>query len=210
MRQKTIITCLVIILLLVIDQAIKITVKTHMAIGDQIVVFDWFRILFIENNGMAWGLQLGSKLFLSLFRIVAVGFLIAYIHQLIKKGEPISFILVVATICAGAAGNIFDSLFFGQIFSESTPFSIASFVPWGDGYAPFLMGKVVDMFYFPLIHGTFPSWFPVWGGESFVFFSPIFNFADSCISVGVIVLILFFRKRLNDTLPHKNKSSSPE
>lgn len=108
-----------------------------MAIGDQIVVFDWFRILFIENNGMAWGLQLGSKLFLSLFRIVAVGFLIAYIHQLIKKGEPISFILVVATICAGAAGNIFDSLFFGQIFSESTPFSIASFVPWGDGYAPF-------------------------------------------------------------------------
>lgn len=155
MKQKTIITCLVIILLLVIDQAIKITVKTHMAIGDQIVVFDWFRILFIENNGMAWGLQLGSKLFLSLFRIVAVGFLIAYIHQLIKKGEPISFILVVATICAGAAGNIFDSLFFGQIFSESTPFSIASFVPWGDGYAPFLMGKVVDMFYFPLIHGTF-------------------------------------------------------
>ena len=210
MRQKTIITCLVIILLLVIDQAIKITVKTHMAIGDQIVVFDWFRILFIENNGMAWGLQLGSKLFLSLFRIVAVGFLIAYIHQLIKKGEPISFILVVATICARAAGNIFDSLFFGQIFSESTPFSIASFVPWGDGYAPFLMGKVVDMFYFPLIHGTFPSWFPVWGGESFVFFSPIFNFADSCISVGVIVLILFFRKRLNDTLPHKNKSNSPE
>ena len=210
MKQKTIITCLVIILLLVIDQAIKITVKTHMAIGDQIVVFDWFRILFIENNGMAWGLQLGSKLFLSLFRIVAVGFLIAYIHQLIKKGEPISFILVVATICAGAAGNIFDSLFFGQIFSESTPFSIASFVPWGDGYAPFLMGKVVDMFYFPLIHGTFPSWFPVWGGESFVFFSPIFNFADSCISVGVIVLILFFRKRLNDTLHHKNKSNSPE
>lgn len=197
MKQKRLIAFALVLVLIAIDQCIKIAVKTHMAIGDQIFIFDWFRICFIENNGMAWGMELGSKLFLSLFRIVAVGFLIWYILRLINRGARLSYVLILSMICAGAAGNIFDSLFYGQIFTASTPFDISQAVPWGEGYAPMLKGKVVDMFYFPLIHGTFPDWFPLWSGEPFVFFSPIFNFADACISVGVIVLLLFFRKELN-------------
>lgn len=184
-------------MLIAIDQCIKIAVKTNMAIGDQIVIFDWFRILFIENNGMAWGMELGSKLFLSLFRIVAVIGLLWYIFNRIDSRARMSYVLFLSMICAGAAGNIFDSLFYGQVFTASTPFDVAQWVPWGDGYAPMLRGKVVDMFYFPLIHGTFPEWFPIWSGEPFIFFSPVFNFADACISVGVIVLLLFYRKELN-------------
>lgn len=198
MRNKQIIAIALVVVLVAIDQCIKIAVKTNMAIGDQIVIFDWFRICFIENNGMAWGMELGSKLFLSLFRIVAVAFLIWYIFRLINRGARTAYVMVLSMICAGAAGNIFDSLFYGQIFTASTPFDISELVAWGDGYAPMLRGKVVDMFYFPLIHGTFPSWLPLWGGENFVFFSPIFNFADACISVGVVVLLIFFRKELNE------------
>lgn len=198
MRNKQIIAIALVVVLVAIDQCIKIAVKTNMAIGDQIVIFDWFRICFIENNGMAWGMELGSKLFLSLFRIVAVAFLIWYIFRLINRGARTAYVMMLSMICAGAAGNIFDSLFYGQIFTASTPFDISELVAWGDGYAPMLRGKVVDMFYFPLIHGTFPSWFPLWGGENFVFFSPIFNFADACISVGVVVLLIFFRKELNE------------
>lgn len=199
MTRKSIIAIALVIVLLIIDQCIKLAVKTHMTIGEQIVIFDWFRICFIENNGMAWGMELGSKLFLSLFRIVAVIALLWYVFRLIKRGARMAYILVLSMICAGAAGNIFDSLFYGQLLTASTPFDVSEWTAWGEGYAPMLRGKVVDMFYFPLIHGTFPSWFPLWGGEDFIFFSPVFNFADACISVGVIVLLLFFRKELNET-----------
>lgn len=190
---------MLVVALIAIDQCIKIAVKTNMTLGEQIVVCDWFRICFVENNGMAWGMELGSKLLLSLFRIVAVAILVWYVFRLIRRGARMAYVLVLSMICAGAAGNIFDSLFYGQVFTASTSLDVSTLVPWGEGYAPMLRGKVVDMFYFPLIHGTFPTWFPLWSGELFVFFSPVFNFADACISVGVVILLLFFRKELNET-----------
>ncbi|ATV38932.1 lipoprotein signal peptidase [Prevotella intermedia] len=201
-KKKCTIAAAIIVLLLLIDQTIKVAVKLNMNIGEEIVVFDWFRISFIENRGMAFGMEIGSKLFLSLFRIVAVGGLTWYIWKKIKEGARMGYIVVLSMIYAGAAGNIFDSLFYGEIFTASHPYYTdlppAQLVPWGEGYASILMGNVVDMFSFPLFHGTFPNWFPVWGGEDFTFFSAIFNFADACISVGVVVLFLFYRNDFNN------------
>lgn len=201
-KKKCTIAAAIIVLLLLIDQAIKVAVKLNMNIGEEIIVFDWFRISFIENRGMAFGMEIGSKLFLSLFRIVAVGGLTWYIWKKIKEGARMGYIVVLSMIYAGAAGNIFDSLFYGEIFTASHPYYTdlppAQLVPWGEGYASILMGNVVDMFSFPLFHGTFPNWFPVWGGEDFTFFSAIFNFADACISVGVVVLFLFYRNDFNN------------
>ncbi|MBQ7421317.1 MAG: lipoprotein signal peptidase [Prevotella sp.] len=191
--NKGLLSCILVLVLVAIDQLIKIEVKMNMRLGDEIYIFDWFRIRFIENNGMAWGMELGSKLFLSLFRIAAVCAGGWYIWQQIRRQASTGYIVLLSMILAGAAGNIFDSLFYGQIFTESTPWNVSTLTNFGDGYAPMLMGKVVDMFYFPLVEGSFPGWMPIWGGETFVFFSPIFNFADSCISVGIVILFLFFR-----------------
>lgn len=188
-----------VILLLIIDQIIKFSVKLNMTIGESIPVFgDWFQIYFIENNGMAFGMQWGGnlgKLALSLFRIGLIGFIIYYIYKLIKKGETPAGVLVgISLVLVGAIGNVLDCLFYGVIFNESTFTTVSQFLPEGGGYAPMLFGKVVDMFYFPIINANFPDWFPVWGGEEFVFFRPIFNFADACISVGVVYLLLFQRR----------------
>lgn len=183
---------------LLIDQIIKIWVKTHMALHEQIEVFSWFKIVFIENNGMAYGMEIGSKLLLSLFRVVAVGVLAWYIARQVRKQARWGYIACLALVMAGAAGNIFDSMFYGLIFNASSSYYVSYFVPFGSGYAPFLMGKVVDMFYFPLIVSTWPDWVPVVGGNSFVFFSPIFNFADAAISVGAILLLLFFRREIGE------------
>ena len=180
--------------ILLIDQVIKIAVKMNMAIGDKIEITKWFYIDFIENNGMAWGMELGSKLFLSLFRVVAVVFLCWYIWKQVRKQAPTTYIVLLSMICAGAAGNIIDSLLYGQIFTESTPWEVAQLTSFGHGYAPVLMGRVVDMFYFPIIDTIMPSWVPIWGDSHFVFFSPIFNFADSCISVGVVILLFYLHK----------------
>ena len=183
---------------LVIDQIIKIWVKTHMTLHEQIEIFSWFKIVFIENNGMAYGMEIGSKLVLSLFRIIAVGILGYYIFQQVKKQARWGYIVCLSMVLAGAAGNIFDSMFYGLIFNSSSEYYASYFVPFGSGYAPFLMGKVVDMFYFPLIVTTWPEWMPMVGGEPYVFFSPIFNFADSSISVGVVLLLLFYRKEISE------------
>lgn len=188
---------IVVFLVLLIDQIIKIAVKTNMRIGDDIVITDWFLIRFIENNGMAWGMELGSKLFLSVFRIIAVALIIYYIVKLVKAKADRRYIALISMICAGAFGNIVDSLLYGQIFTESTPWSVATLTEFGHGYAAPLMGKVVDMFYFPIIDTMLPEWVPFWGGEHFIFFSPIFNFADASISVGVILILIFFRKELS-------------
>lgn len=188
---------IVVFLVLLIDQIIKIAVKTNMRIGDDIVITDWFLIRFIENNGMAWGMELGSKLFLSVFRITAVALIIYYIVKLVKAKAARGYIVLISMICAGAFGNIVDSLLYGQIFTESTPWSVATLTEFGHGYAAPLMGKVVDMFYFPIIDTMLPEWVPFWGGEHFIFFSPIFNFADASISVGVILILIFFRKELS-------------
>jgi signal peptidase II len=193
--KKGILALMLGLALLVIDQVIKIAVKMNMAIGDRIEITKWFYIDFIENNGMAWGMELGNKLFLSLFRIVAVVFLCWYIWKQVRKNAPTTYIVLLTMICAGAAGNIIDSLLYGQIFTESTPWAVSQLTSFGDGYAPILMGRVVDMFYFPIIDTILPSWVPIWGDTHFVFFSPIFNFADSCISVGVIILLFYLQKK---------------
>ena len=187
---------LLVVAILSIDQIIKVLVKTGMELHESIRVTDWFYISFIENNGMAWGMQLGPKLLLSLFRVVAIGFLSYYIWLEARKKARWGYLVCLAMVLAGAAGNLIDCMFYGLGFEASTPFSVSHWVGLGNGYAPFLMGKVVDMFYFPIIHTTWPDWMPFWGGEEFVFFSPVFNFADASISVGVIILILFYRKEL--------------
>ena len=196
----------IVLAVLVIDQLIKIWVKTHMTLHEQIEIFSWFKIVFIENNGMAYGMEIGSKLVLSLFRIVAVGILGYYIFQRVKKQARWGYIVCLSMVLAGAAGNIFDSMFYGLIFNSSSEYYASYFVPFGSGYAPFLMGKVVDMFYFPLIVTTWPEWMPMVGGEPYVFFSPIFNFADSSISVGVVLLLLFYRKEISE-ISFKNKDT---
>ena len=188
---------ILIIAILLIDQFIKIWVKTHMELHESIRVTNWFYIAFIENNGMAYGMQIGSKLLLSLFRVVAIGALGYYIWlQTHKPNVRWGYIVCLSMILAGAAGNLIDCMFYGLCFDASTVGNVSQFVGLGNGYASFLMGRVVDMFYFPLIVTTYPDWFPIYGGEEFIFFSPVFNFADSSISVGVVALLLFFRKEI--------------
>lgn len=195
---------------LLIDQIIKIWVKTNMTLHEQIEVFSWFKIVFIENNGMAYGMEIGSKLVLSLFRVVAIGVLGYYISRQVKAKARWGYVFCLSMIMAGAIGNIIDSMFYGLIFNASSEFYVSYFVPFGTGYAPFLMGKVVDMFYFPLIVTTWPDWVPMIGGDSFVFFSPIFNFADSAISVGVVLLLLFFRKEISEISFKKETKTDEE
>lgn len=186
--------------ILVVDQVSKFWVKLNMTLGQSYnVIGDWFRIHFTENNGMAFGLQFGGeygKLGLSVFRIVAVIFIGFYIASLIKKKMPAGLVLGISLIMAGAIGNIIDSAFYGLIFSESGYATPATFLPTDGGYASFLHGRVVDMFYFPIINTTWPSWVPWVGGDTFIFFRPVFNIADSAITIGVSYLLIFQRKNL--------------
>lgn len=188
---------LIVVAILLIDQAIKIWVKTSMTLHESIHVFDWFYITFIENNGMAFGMQLGSKIILSLFRMAAIVALTYYIWLEVKRKARTGFVVCLAMVLAGAAGNLIDCLFYGLIFNESSPYYVSYFVPFGTGYAPLLLGKVVDMFYFPLFEMDWPLWMPFVGGEHFIFFSPVFNFADACISVSVVWLLLFYRREIS-------------
>lgn len=177
--------------LVIVDQVVKFSVKTTMTLGESHnVLGDWFRWCFVENEGAAFGMSLGGnygKLALSLFRIIAIGALVWFIHHLRKQKAPTGVVVGFVMILAGAVGNMIDSAFYGLIFSESTFTSVAQLLPEGGGYAPFLHGKVVDMLYFPLFH--WPEWLPFIGGN--LFFSPVFNFADSYITIAVFYLILF-------------------
>ena len=194
----------IVVAILLIDQIIKIEVKTNMTLGETKRVTDWFYIEFIENNGMAYGMKFINKLVLSLFRLFAIGFIGYYLAKIIKKDvAPLGYIVLIAMVLAGAAGNLIDCLFYGLIFDASTPFTVSQFVPFGEGYSTFLHGKVVDMFYFPIIQTTWPEWVPYFGGSEYVFFSPVFNFADACISVGVVALLLFYRKQLEVLISNK-------
>ncbi len=194
----------IVVAILLIDQIIKIEVKTNMTLGEAKRVTDWFYIEFIENNGMAYGMKFINKLVLSLFRLFAIGFIGYYLAKIIKKDvAPLGCIVLIAMVLAGAAGNLIDCLFYGLIFDASTPFTVSQFVPFGEGYSTFLHGKVVDMFYFPIIQTTWPEWVPYFGGSEYVFFSPVFNFADACISVGVVALLLFYRKQLEILFSNK-------
>ncbi len=197
-KSQALMVVLLVPLILVVDQAIKIAVKTSMYLHESRRVTDWFYILFTENRGMAFGIELFDKLFLTSFRIVAVVALTWYIVRRIRQGVQWGFLVCLTLILAGAAGNIFDCLFYGMVFNDPVPPQVAHFVPWGTGYAPVMMGRVVDMFYFPLVEWDWPSWLPFWGGEHFIFFSPIFNFADACISCGCIAMILFYYKLVRE------------
>jgi signal peptidase II len=184
-----------------------------MMLHESIHVTDWFYITFIENMGMAFGMQLGSKIVLSLFRVFAISALTYYIWLEVRRKSRTGYIVCLAMVLAGALGNLIDCLFYGMVFCESSPFYVSYFVPFGTGYAPLLMGKVVDMFYFPLIETEWPLWMPFVGGEHFVFFSPVFNFADASISVSVVLLLLFYRKEisrisLSSAAEHKEEEQS--
>lgn len=202
--KKGIIAIAVIFLVLLVDQISKIWVKSNMALYDMIEVTSWFKIYFVENNGMAFGIEAIGKLFLSVFRIIAVAAIIVYLTRLVKQNYKSGFIICIALILAGASGNIIDSVFYGAFFEASYQGHIASAVPYGEGYASLLHGKVVDMLYFPLIEGTFPKWVPFVGGNDFLFFRFIFNIADSAITAGVALLIIFYRKTLSYSLMSKS------
>jgi len=201
---------LIIFIILTLDQLFKILIKTNMQIGQEAnVIGNWFILHFTENNGMAFGMDLpgeNGKIFLSIFRILAVTGIAFYMRYLIRQKAHNGLVLSVALILAGAAGNIFDSLFYGMIFDDSWG-KLATLFPEGGGYSSFLHGRVVDMLYFPIIRGFWPDWFPFWGGQSLVFFRPVFNIADSSITVGVFI-ILFFQKRFFAEL-EKKKTEGP-
>lgn len=187
----------VILLVIILDQALKIWIKTHFYLGEEYVITSWFRLYFIENNGMAFGMELGSKLFLSVFRIfLAIG-LIWYLWKLrtnttVKTG----YVVCVALITAGAIGNIIDCMLYGLIFNNPIPPQVATLFPPEGGYATLFHGRVVDMLYFPLFSFTWPQWMPWVGGEHFLFFQPVFNLADAAISVGIILVLLFYTRFL--------------
>ncbi len=202
---------LAIFLVLLADQLLKFWIKLNMTLGQEYKVLgNWFIIHFTENNGMAFGMEFGGeagKLMLTLFRIVAVCAIGYGVIHLVKHKYHRGLILNVALIFAGALGNILDSTFYGLMFSESSYFQTAQLFPAGGGYAGIFHGKVVDMFYFPLLQGHFPQWMPIWGGEEFVFFRPVFNVADAAISVGVIAVLIFQKRyfkedKKEETYPH--------
>lgn len=204
---------LLIFVILLIDQVSKIYIKTHFMLGDEIKVFEWFRILFIENEGMAWGAQIPGeygKLFLTLFRLVAIVFIGYWLWDSVRKKMSRVLIVGISFIFSGAMGNIIDSVFYGVVFDDSFR-KVATLFPEGGGYGTLFHGKVVDMLYFPLFKGYLPEWLPVWGGDYFTFFDPVFNIADMAISTGVGLLIVFNKKAFpKETKVEKEKQTTSE
>ena len=200
-----------VLVLLVIDQIIKVYIKTHFCLGESVRVTDWFYIEFVENNGMAWGMSFIGKFWLSLLRTAAIIVLTWYLHKIICKGTYRKvYIYLVALVLTGAIGNMIDSMFYGLMFTASSTSYVSYLVPFGTGYSEFFMGKVVDMFRFPFFTYTWPEWFPFFGGSHGTFFDPVFNFADSCVSVGVISLLLFCRKELEQLGGDKKDSAKDD
>ena len=187
---------ILIIIILLIDQVSKFYVKTHFVLGEEVEVFSWFKILFVENEGMAWGTKIPGtygKLALTLFRLIAITGIGYWLWDSVRKGLPKVLISAIAFIFAGAMGNIIDSVFYGLIFNDSHH-QLATLFPDEGGYGAIFYGKVVDMLHFPLWQGNLPEWIPFWGGENFIFFEPVFNIADASITAGVILLIIFNKK----------------
>lgn len=182
--------------IIAVDQVIKVAVKTGMYLHQSIRITDWFYLLFTENNGMAFGWEVLDKFLLTSFRIVFVVLIGYYLFRSIRRGISWGYLVCLSLVIAGAAGNIVDCVFYGMIFNNPPAPMTADFVPWGTGYGTLFHGRVVDMFYFPLVEWNWPTWLPGLGGEHFIFFSPIFNFADAAISCGIVALLLFYRKQL--------------
>lgn len=195
MRSRATLLSFIVLIVVILDQALKIWIKTHFYLGEDLKILPWFHLYFIENNGMAFGMELGSKLVLTIFRIIAVCALIWYMAKIYTlRTIPRGYLVCLAFITAGAAGNIFDCVFYGVIFNNPIPPQVATLFPEGGGYAPLFLGRVVDMLYFPLFSFVWPSWLPFVGGQQFLFFQPIFNLADAAISCGIIVLIIFYHR----------------
>ncbi len=207
-KQKGIAALILACALVLLDQIVKIYVKTHFFLGEHVDVFSWFQIRFIENNGMAFGIELFDKVALTLFRIVAVAFLSYYLYRVVRKNFKLSYVLCVAALVAGALGNIIDCVFYGVVFDASQFPHLATLFPEGGGYAPFFYGKVVDMLYFPLIDTTLPQWIPFVGGSHFTFFDPVFNIADSAICVSIFYALLFERDILKTEFQDEEKKAT--
>lgn len=210
-QHKGLLALGVILLVILLDQIFKIWIKTHFYLGEEYVITSWFRLYFIENNGMAFGMELGSKLFLSVFRIfLAIG-LIWYLWK-IRNSRTIKtgYMVCVALITAGAIGNIIDCMLYGLIFNNPVPPQVATLFPPDGGYASLFHGRVVDMLYFPLFSFTWPDWMPWVGGEHFLFFQPVFNLADAAISVGIIVVLLFYTRFLAEPAPRLPEAEDEE
>ena len=195
-KLQALVAAVLILGVIVTDQIIKVAVKTGMYLHQSIHVTDWFYILFTENNGMAFGWEFFDKFLLTSLRIVFVALILVYIFRAIRRGIPWGYLVCLSMIVAGAAGNILDCVFYGLIFNNPPAPMVAEFVPFGTGYESLFHGRVVDMFYFPLVEWNWPAWLPYLGGGHFIFFSPIFNFADAAISCGIVALILFYRNQL--------------
>lgn len=194
---------------ILVDQFVKIWVKTNFYLGESMPILPFFELRFVQNNGMAFGMEFGSKLLLTIFRIVVVAILIWYIFTLCKKKEVSKgYVITLALIAAGAGGNIIDCVFYGEIFNNPWPPQVARFVPLGEGYADIFHGLVVDMLYFPLFSFQWPGWIPGLGGSTFSFFDPVFNIADSAITIGIFLLIFFYSSYLpfgkEDNTSHKD------
>lgn len=184
--------------IIIADQVVKFYVKTHFYLGEDVEVFPWFHLRFIQNNGMAFGIELGTKLFLTIFRVVLVGLLVWYLVRLARVAKiGVGYMTAVSLVAAGAFGNIIDCVFYGEIFTNPWPPVTAEVVPWGDGYGTVFHGLVVDMLYFPLFSFVWPEWMPFVGGREFSFFDPVFNIADAAITVGMAMIIIFYTKYLN-------------
>ena len=197
-QKQGLLAILLVLAIIVIDQWIKIEVKTNMTLYESREVTPWFYIYFIENNGMAFGMSFITKIVLSLFRCAAIVLLSIYLYRQIIRGARWVYVILLSMLLAGAMGNLLDCMFYGMIFTQSSPFYTSYLVPFGEGYSGFLTGKVVDMFYFPLIVTNYPYWMPIVGGQKFIFFSPIFNFADAAVSCSVISAFIFCRKELSE------------
>ena len=197
-QKQGLLAILLVLAIIVIDQWIKIEVKTNMTLYESREVTPWFYIYFIENNGMAFGMSFINKIVLSLFRCAAIVLLSIYLYRQIVRGVRWVYVILLSMLLAGAMGNLLDCMFYGMIFTQSSPFYTSYLVPFGEGYSGFLTGKVVDMFYFPLIVTNYPDWMPIVGGQKFIFFSPIFNFADAAVSCSVISAFIFCRKELSE------------
>ncbi len=195
-HKQALLAAVLTVVIVAIDQWIKVAVKTGLYLHQSIRITDWFYLVFTENNGMAFGWEVMSKYFLTSFRLVFAVAIVWYMIRLVRRGTTWGYLVCLSMVLAGALGNIIDCVFYGLIFNNPVPPLVAELVPFGTGYSSVLLGRVVDMFYFPLVEWDWPAWMPVCGGGHFVFFSPIFNFADASISVGVVALLLFHRKQL--------------
>lgn len=205
-RRRGLLVAGIILTILLADQVLKFWVKTNFYLGESLEIFSWFQLVFIQNNGMAFGWEIGSKLLLTLLRIATVGFLIFYICRIYGRIEcRTGYLVCLALVVAGAAGNIVDCMFYGLIFNNPLPPEVAQVFPADGGYGTFLHGLVVDMFYFPLCEWDWPTWMPIIGGKHFMFFRPVFNLADAAISVGMVALILFYSNQIS-LVPWRKKS----